>query len=49
MKEGEKGKVEIEDLSRSHFEYVLAEPENKVRKTKIICTLGYALFFTFLI
>lgn len=43
MTEGEEHKGAGENLSKSHFEYVLAEPENKIRKTKIICTLGYGI------
>ena len=32
---------EPESISKLHFEYVLSEPENKIRKTKMVCTLGY--------
>lgn len=35
-----KSEVEDKSLSKAHFERVLIEPENKIRKTKIICTLG---------
>ncbi len=36
----ESGKAETQALSKTHFEYVLAEPENKIRKSKIVCTIG---------
>lgn len=36
-------KLEAQTLSKTHFEYVLAEPENKIRKSKIICTIGYLI------
>jgi len=29
-----------QSMSKKHFEYVLAEPENKIRKTKVVCTMG---------
>ncbi len=39
----ETGVSQTQTLSKTHFEYVLGEPENKIRKTKIVCTIGYIL------
>jgi hypothetical protein len=39
-------KKEAESVSKLHFEYVLSEPENKTRMTKMVCTLGYLSAFT---
>jgi len=39
MKSDLKGEMDV--ISKKHFEYVLGECENKIRKSKIICTIGY--------